>query len=116
MSWQRKARIAIAAFVIVFIAIVVVALRQRKAPPESAAVPERRDKDCILENTQSGEVKQSKDGKIVFAMKFGAQCSYPDGRTRLGNGVDEGANVNASSSLSTRAPHDSRGHHRTAKV
>ena len=35
---------------------------------------------------------------------------------RLGNGVDEGANVNASSSLSTRAPHDSRGHHRTAKV
>jgi LPS export ABC transporter protein LptC/lipopolysaccharide transport protein LptA len=88
MSWQRKARIAIAAFVIVFIAIVVVALRQRKAPPPFAAVPERRDKDCILENTQSGEVKQSKDGKIVFAMKFGAQCSYPDGRTRLGNGVE----------------------------
>ena len=88
MSWQRKARIAIAAFVIVFIAIVVVALRQRKAPPPTAAVPERRDKDCILENTQSGEVKQSKDGKIVFAMKFGAQCSYNDGRTRLGNGVE----------------------------
>jgi lipopolysaccharide transport protein LptA len=88
MSWQKKARFAIAAFVIVFIAIVVVALRQRKAPPGSAAVPERRDKDCILENTQSGEVKQSKDGKIVFAMKFGAQCSYPDGRTRLGNGVE----------------------------
>jgi lipopolysaccharide transport protein LptA len=88
MSWQRKARIAIAAFVIVFIAIVVVALRQRKGPPTTAAVPERRDKDCILENTQSGEVTQSKDGKIVFAMKFGAQCSYPDGRTRLGNGVE----------------------------
>ena len=88
MSWQRKARIAIAAFVIVFIAVVVVALRQRKAPPAHVAVPERRDKDCILENTQSGEVKQSKDGKVVFAMKFGAQCSYPDGRTRLGNGVE----------------------------
>jgi lipopolysaccharide transport protein LptA/LPS export ABC transporter protein LptC len=88
MSWQKKARFAIAAFVIVFIAIVFVALRQRKAPPPSAAVPERRDKDCILENTQSGEFKASKDGKIVFAMKFGAQCSYPDGRTRLGNGVE----------------------------
>jgi len=88
MTWQKKARFAIAAFVIVFIAIVVVALRQRKAPPPSVAVPERRDKDCILENTQSGEVKQSKDGKIVFAMKFGAQCSYSDGRTRLGNGVE----------------------------
>jgi hypothetical protein len=35
---------------------------------------------------------------------------------RLGIGVDEGANVNASSSLSTRAPHDSRGHHGTANV
>ncbi len=88
MSWQRKARFAIAIFVIAFIAIVVVALRQRKAPPTSVEVPERHDKDCILENTQSGEVKQSKDGKIVFAMKFGAQCSYPDGRTRLGNGVE----------------------------
>jgi lipopolysaccharide transport protein LptA/LPS export ABC transporter protein LptC len=88
MTWQKKARVAIAAFVIVFVAIVVVALRQRKAPPPTAAVPERRDKDCILENTQSGEVKQSKDGKIVFAMKFGAQCSYPDGRTLLGNGVE----------------------------
>ncbi|MFL6280026.1 MAG: LptA/OstA family protein [Vicinamibacterales bacterium] len=88
MSWQKKARVAIAAFVIVFIAIVFVALRQRKAPPPSAGAPERRDKDCILENTDSGEVKQSKDGRIVFAMKFGAQCSYPDGRTRLGNGVE----------------------------
>jgi LPS export ABC transporter protein LptC/lipopolysaccharide transport protein LptA len=88
MSWQKKARFAIAAFVIVFITIVVVALRQRKGPPPAAAVPERRDKDCILENTHSGEVKQSKDGKIVFAMKFGAQCTYPDGRTRLGNGVE----------------------------
>ena len=87
MTWQKKARFAIAAFVIVFIAIVVVALRQRKGPPPVAAVPERRDKDCVLENTQSGEVKQSKDGKVVFSMKFGAQCSYQDGRTRLGNGV-----------------------------
>ena len=85
MTWQKKARFAIAAFVIVFIAIVVVALRQRKAPPPAVAVPERRDKDCILENTQSGEVKQSKDGQVVFEMKFGAQCSYQDGRNRFGN-------------------------------
>jgi LPS export ABC transporter protein LptC/lipopolysaccharide transport protein LptA len=88
MSWQRKARIVIAAFVIVFIAIVVVALLQRKAPPHTAAAPERRNKDCILENTQSGEFQQSKDGKVIFKMKFGAQCSYQDGRTQLGNGVE----------------------------
>src|SRR5438046_676743 len=88
MSWQKKARFAIAAFVVVFITIVVVAVRHRKAAPATAAAPERRDKDCILENTDSGEYKVSKDGKIVFSMKFGAQCSYPDGRTKLGNGVE----------------------------
>src|SRR6476469_10779287 len=83
MSWQKNARVAIAAFVIVFIAIVVVALRHRKPPPATAAVPERRDKDCVLENNQSGEVEQSKDGKVVFSMKYGSQCTYGDGRTRL---------------------------------
>ena len=87
MSWQKKARFTIAAFVIVFIAVVVFALRHRKAPQGTAAMPERRDKDCVLENTQSGEVKQSSNGQIVFSMKFGAQCSYQDGRNRLGNGV-----------------------------
>ena len=87
MSWQKKARAVIAVFVVVFVAVVVLALRHRKAPQGAAAIPERRDKDCVLENTQSGEVKQSKNGQIIFSMKFGAQCSYQDGRTRLGNGV-----------------------------
>src|SRR3954467_13464832 len=85
MSWQKKARFAIATFVIVLIAIVFGAPRQRKAPPASVTVPERRDKDCVLENTDSGEVKESKDGRIVFSKKYGAQCSYPDGRSRLAN-------------------------------
>jgi len=87
MSWQKQARAVIAVFVVIFIGLVVYSLRHRKAPQASAAIPERRDKDCVLENTQSGEFKQSKDGQIVFSMKFGAQCSYQDGRTRLGNGV-----------------------------
>src|SRR5690349_938638 len=87
MRWQKIARFAIALFVIVFVAVVIVSLRQRKAPPQAVAVPERRDKECVLENTHSGEVKQVKDGKVVFGMKFGAQCTYQDGRTRLGNGV-----------------------------
>jgi lipopolysaccharide export system protein LptA len=94
MSWQKKARLAIAAFVIVFIAIVVVALRHRKPPPAAAAVPERRDKDCVLENNQSGELHQSKNGKVVFSMKYGFLCTYADGRTRLGNGVEITATKN----------------------
>ena len=88
MSWQKRARFAIAIFVVIFVTIVVVALRHRKAPSVAVAVPERRDKDCILENTSGGHFESSKDGKIVFAMKFGAQCSYQDGRSKLGNGVE----------------------------
>ena len=88
MSWQKSARFAIAAFVIVFVAVVLIALHKRKGPPATAAAPERRDKDCILENTDSGEFQSSKDGKIVFAVKYGALCNYPDGRTKLGNGVE----------------------------
>lgn len=94
MSWQKKARAVIATFVIVFIAIVVVALRHRKAPPAAAAVPERRDKDCVLENNQSGELHLSKNGKVVFSMKYGAMCTYADGRTRLSNGVQITASKN----------------------
>ncbi len=88
MAWQKKARIVIALFVVVFVAIVVVALRQRKAPPAAAPISERRDKDCILENNTGGHYEQTKDGKVVFGVKFGAQCSYPDGRSKFGNGVE----------------------------
>ncbi len=94
MRWQKTARLAIAAFVIVFMAIVVVALRQRKATPVAAGPPERRDKDCILENTTGGSLQSEKEGRVVFAIKFGAQCTYPDGRSKLGNGVEITSNRN----------------------
>src|SRR5262245_10482211 len=88
MAWQKRARFAIAIFVVIFVAIVVVALLNRKPPPAAAAAPARQDKDCILENTDSGHFESSKDGKIVFAVKYGSQCSYQDGRSKLGNGVE----------------------------
>jgi lipopolysaccharide transport protein LptA len=88
MAWQKRARFAIAIFVVIFVAIVVVAVRQRKAPPPTAAIPERRDKDCVLENTGTGHVEDTKDGKVVFAMKYGSQCTYQDGRAKLSNGVE----------------------------
>ena len=94
MSWQKKARLAIAVFVIVFVAIVVVALRQRKSEPVAGDVPQRRDKDCILENTSGGRVESIKEGRVVFAIKFGAQCTYGDGRSKLGNGVEITSNRN----------------------
>jgi lipopolysaccharide export system protein LptA len=94
MSWQKKARLAIAVFVIVFVAIVFIALRQRKSAPVAGAIPERRDKDCILENTTGGHAEQTKEGRVVFGIRFGAQCVYADGRSKLGNGVEITSNRN----------------------
>jgi hypothetical protein len=93
MAWQKKARFVIALFVVVFVAIVVVALRQRKAPPATAPISERRDKDCILENNSSGHVKATKDGKVVFGV-VRSKCSYQDGRSKFGNGVEITSNRN----------------------
>jgi len=94
MSWQKKARLAIAAFVIVFIAIVVVALRQRKTTPRSASTPPRIDKTAMVENTGGLDFKQMKDGRVVFGIKAGSQFTYPDGRNKLGNGVEVTADRN----------------------
>jgi lipopolysaccharide export system protein LptA len=88
MAWQKRARAAIAVFVVLFIAVVFFALRQRKAPATATAPPERKDKDCILENTEGGYTETTKDGRVLYAIRFGAQCSYPDGRSKLGNGVE----------------------------
>ena len=83
MSWQKKTRTAIAVFVIVFAAVVLVALRQRK-PAVRTPAPARQDPTSTVENTAGGLVEETKDGKVVFSMKFGSHFTYPDGRSRLG--------------------------------
>ena len=88
MTWQKKARLAIGVFVIVFVAIVIVALRTRKTVPQTGAIPERKDPKAIVENPTGGNFSCAKEGRIVFAIKFGSQFIYPDGRTKFGNGVE----------------------------
>ena len=88
MTWQKKARLAIGVFVIVFVAIVIVALRTRKTVPQTGTVPVRKDPIAIVENPTGGNFSWAKEGKIVFAIKFGSQFIYPDGRTKFGNGVE----------------------------
>jgi lipopolysaccharide export system protein LptA len=85
MTWQKKARLAIGAFVIVFVAIVIVALRTRKTVPQTGAIPGRVDKEAVVETPTGGHVEQYKEGKITFAVKFGSQLTYPDGRTKFGD-------------------------------
>ena len=94
MSWQKKARAAIAIFVMIFIAIVAMALHKRKAPTTAALQPDRRDKECVLENTGGAHYESSKDGRVVFSVTSGTQCSYPDGRSKLGGGVEIMSNRN----------------------
>jgi lipopolysaccharide export system protein LptA len=88
MTWQKKARVAIGAFVIVFVAMVVVAMRDRKNVPPAGAIPERKDPKAVVENPTGGEYRSLKEGRVAFVVKFGSQFMYPDGRTKFGNGFE----------------------------
>lgn len=94
MNWQNKARLGIAVFVILFVAIVVVALRHRKPAEPEGAPPTRVDPKAVVENIGTGRIEHSKAGKVVFALKFGSQFTYPDGRSKFGGGVELTADRN----------------------
>lgn len=81
MSWQKKARLGIAAFVIVFIAVVAVAMRQRKPAPSTAPLPERSDPKSVVETKGGLNERFNKDGKTIFSVQSESQVVYPDGRT-----------------------------------
>ena len=84
MRWQKAARLVIAAFVIVFVAVVVVALR-RPAPADGPATTPRTRPDTIAE-TRGGTTKRySPDGEETFTLDFEDQLAYPDGRNILKN-------------------------------
>ena len=94
MSWQKYARFGIAAFVIVFVAIVTVTLRQRKPAVAEPPASKRVDPTAVVENVGTGRVDISKDGKIVLTLKFGTQLTYADGRSKLAGGVEVSSDRN----------------------
>jgi lipopolysaccharide transport protein LptA len=81
MSWQKKARLGIAVFVIVFIAVVALAMRQRKDTPAGPPPPERTDPKTTAEAAGGLNQRFTKDGKVVFAIESERNFMYPDGRT-----------------------------------
>jgi lipopolysaccharide export system protein LptA len=81
MRWQKAARIAIAAFVIVFAAIVFLALRQNRPVPPSESP--RTDDEARVEARGGIEHTMTENGRIVFAVKAADEFVYPDGRTKL---------------------------------
>jgi len=84
MRWQKAARLVIAAFVIVFVAVVVVALR-RPAPADGPATTPRTHPDTIAETRGGTYTRHGADGKETFTLDFEDQLTYPDGRNILKN-------------------------------
>ena len=91
MRWQKKARLAIAAFVIVFVAIVV-RRAARAAPAEGSCVDTAQrssvdQRDAARKQGRRARLQAIKDGTHRVRIKFGAQRTYADGRATLGTGT-----------------------------
>ncbi len=81
MTWQKKARLAIAIFIVGFVALVVVALRRPKPVAETTAIPTRADPASVVETQGGLDFTHTKDGRTVYTVKAKGQLVYPDGRT-----------------------------------
>jgi len=94
MNWQKKARLGLVAFVVVFVASVIWTGRQRRPAPPSEPAPTRVDPAAVVEGHGTGRIQQTRDGRVVFLLEFGSQLTYPDGRSRLTGGVSLTADRN----------------------
>ena len=82
MRWQKAARIAIAIGVVVFTAIVFVALRRNQPSVASPATSPRTDHDAVVE-TRDIDYHHTDKGKLIFSVAADGLTTYPDGRTKL---------------------------------
>jgi lipopolysaccharide export system protein LptA len=80
MRWQKVARLAIAAIVIVFVAVVFVALRRPGPAPIAETTPPRRSAETLSESGAFDTKHFTSDGKLSFYIRGEAMDSYPDGR------------------------------------
>jgi lipopolysaccharide export system protein LptA len=81
MRWQKPVRISIAVFVIVFAAVVFVALRRSAGPSDPATTP-RTDPNSIAE-MRGGTHERWSGGKLRFKVEYETSLTYADGRTVL---------------------------------
>lgn len=91
MNWQKRLRLAIALFVVVFAAVVVVSLRRGHRPAgPPATVPAKLDDKAVVNNLGKGTYEShdpAKEGKVTFRINFGNQLTYADGSSKFGGGV-----------------------------
>lgn len=114
MRWQKVARLAIAIGVVVFTAVVFVALRWNRShsgPPDNPRIK----KDTILEGNDILQKRTNKEGKVVFSLAAKTQLTYSDGRTvlqqaRLTLPDRDGRNLEiASDEMEVKSPPDKPG-------
>ena len=85
-SWQKRLRLVIALFVVVFAALVVVSLRKGRPEPPRVAAPKKLDDKAIIQGG-AGNYTHRNAGKTAFSIKFGNQLTYSDNRSKFGGGV-----------------------------
>lgn len=85
MRWQKTARLAIAAFVIVFAGVVLFQMRQRTVapPPAPAAAPRTPDPKAAIFNPDGVEYEETRDGRLQFRLVAKSHVAYVDERQKL---------------------------------
>ena len=87
-NWQKKLRLAIALFVVIFAAMVVVSLRKGRATNTTPPPPAKLDPNAVIQTRGGGDYKGGGTAdKPGFSIKFGTQATYPDNRSVFGGGV-----------------------------
>jgi lipopolysaccharide export system protein LptA len=79
MTWQRRARLVVAAIGLSCAAALYFLAKPREKPVAAPAqtAPDRQ----ASQQSGAGTIVHSKDGKKVFELKFGKNSDYPDGRS-----------------------------------
>ena len=88
MRWQKAARLAIAAFVIVFAGIVLYTMRQRTVvspPPRVSDTPRAAEPDAAIFNPDGVEYEETRSGRLEFRLVAKSHVAYADGRQKLGD-------------------------------
>ena len=80
-GWQRRTRLVIGTFALVFGMVVFLAIRERSAPVEPVAV-ERVNPDAVVESTGT-EMIQTRGAEQDFKVEAQRQLTYADGAVRF---------------------------------
>jgi lipopolysaccharide export system protein LptA len=82
LRWQKTLRLAIAAFVVIFAAVVAVSFRRGAKPPVQVPAPGKLD-EKETGRSGRGNFEHHEGGKIDYAIQFASHVAYEDGRQRL---------------------------------